>query len=268
LYFKIRKVCVKKQIHKSRESSPKSISTSHIQGSAKSLKSEDSFRLENENPLEIVTDKPPCFEHLRAGWMKKENPSFIASPNLTFIEESLTKGVLGCNLVKENSNFSAELPKLRDDGFPSLESNSSQTHKDQNSSVESNWLKNVEESRSSFTVGCDIAAGDFAINPRWQWIKVKNPNGIKSGNSSRAFGETAGIKEGAKLTVVAPTEDKVLVSYESPRGQGYGSEAGNGTLFFVSKEEFKTMTNDWERIHDKKEADKAKIKELLRKGFG
>lgn len=109
-----------------------------------------------------------------------------------------------------------------------------------------------------------VEIGDVAINPKWNWITVKNPKGRRNFNGFHDFGDSAGIKEGAKLTAVAIEGYNVLVSYESPKGQGAGSEAGNGTLFFVPKQIFATMTADYESGQRLKANEKARILVLLR----
>lgn len=113
----------------------------------------------------------------------------------------------------------------------------------------------------------DIKVGDVAINPRWTWVEVQNPNGRQNGNCFHEFGESVGIQVGGKLVVVAIKGDQALVSYESPRGQGCGTEAGNGTLFFVSKRNFTTMTADYQTIQTSKSKAKARILALLRESL-
>lgn len=114
-------------------------------------------------------------------------------------------------------------------------------------------------------ITCPIVnIGDTAINPEWRWVKVENPKGRPTGNGFHDFGESAGIKAGATLTVVVVENDSVLVSYQSPRGQGYGSEAGNGTLFFVPKRTFANMSQVHALIQEETEARKTRVRELLR----
>lgn len=110
----------------------------------------------------------------------------------------------------------------------------------------------------------EITLGQKAVNPEWQWIEVQNPKGRRNGNSFHDFGDSAGIKEGGILTVVAIKDNSVLVSYESPNGQGYGSEAGNGTLFFVKKVIFNGMSKKYDFLKKKKENDKEEIMKLLK----
>jgi hypothetical protein len=110
----------------------------------------------------------------------------------------------------------------------------------------------------------EVKVGDQAINPEWEWVEVQNPNGRCTANGFNEFGETVGIGKGAKLTVVAIEDSRVLVSYKSPRGQGAGSEAGNGTLFFVPTSVFASMTRHYEAEEKKKAECKNNITELLR----
>lgn len=110
----------------------------------------------------------------------------------------------------------------------------------------------------------EIKVGDVATNPRHTWIKVMNPKGRRNGNGFKEFGDSASIARDGKLTVVAVEDEQVLVSYASPRGQGYGAEAGNGTLFFVPKHVFVTMDADRETLRVSEEEQKARIMTLLR----
>ena len=109
----------------------------------------------------------------------------------------------------------------------------------------------------------EIRIGDVVINPRHAWIKVMNPKGRRNGNGFRSFGDSASIEREGKLTVVAIEDEQVLVSYESPRGQGYGAEAGNGTLFFVPRRVFGNMTVDYEAIRVSEEEQKVRVTNLL-----
>ncbi len=86
-----------------------------------------------------------------------------------------------------------------------------------------------------------IHVGETTINPEHAWIEVMNPKGRKNGNGFFEFGSMAEIKAGGVLTVVRVSGEQVLVSYQSPQGQGFGLEAGNGTLFFISKLQFILM---------------------------
>ena len=136
--------------------------------------------------------------------------------------------------------------------------------------VHNQWLRFVGWLKSFGEIGVhepDIKVGDVAINPRWTWVKVKNPKGRRNGNSFHDFGDSAGIKEGGKLTAVAIEGDQVLGSYESPKGQGFGSEAGNGTLFFVPKRDFLTMTASYAAGQASKHEEKARILALLRSSY-
>lgn len=105
--------------------------------------------------------------------------------------------------------------------------------------------------------------GETAINPTWQWIKVKNPEGMTNGNGFHGYDESAGIQEGGKLSVIEDMDDQVLVGYHSPDGQGYGSEAGNGTIFLMDKEAFLQSTALYEQKAVRQEEEKAQIRKIL-----
>lgn len=110
----------------------------------------------------------------------------------------------------------------------------------------------------------EIKVGDVAINAHHMWIKVMNPKGRRNGNGFRSFGDSASIARDGKLTVVAVEDEQILVSYASPKGQGYGAEAGNGTLFFLPKHVFATMGTYHEILRVSEEMQKARIMTLLR----
>ena len=109
----------------------------------------------------------------------------------------------------------------------------------------------------------EINIGDTAINPDHRWITTMNPKGRPNGNGFRKFGEDASILEGGELTVVAIDGENILVSYKSARGQGYGAEAGNGTLFFLPKHVFAGMTDRYHRIVESREQQKVRVIALL-----
>ena len=110
----------------------------------------------------------------------------------------------------------------------------------------------------------EIHIGDTATNPEHRWIETRNPKGRKNGNGFREFGKTASVQEGGELTVVAVDGDNLLVSYKSPNGQGYGAEAGNGTLFFLPAHVFAHMTERYQRIQETRGQQKARVIALLR----
>ena len=110
----------------------------------------------------------------------------------------------------------------------------------------------------------DPVPGDTVINPKWRWAIVQNPNGQKNGNGFNKFGDSAGIAENATLTVVAVDGKDVLVSYESPEGQGFGSEAGNGTLFFIPKDVFIKLPKDFATIKEEALIKEQRVVKILK----
>ena len=90
----------------------------------------------------------------------------------------------------------------------------------------------------------EIKKGDIAYVAGWEWIEVKNLNGIKNGNCYYGFDTgSCGIKEGGILKVVGIKENSLLVRYYVEKKQ-YGTNCPSGTLFFISKKTFSTMTED------------------------
>lgn len=94
-----------------------------------------------------------------------------------------------------------------------------------------------------------------------------NQPGSKNANCFHRFGENAGINEGGLLTAVAIDDDRVLVSYENLKGQGAGSVAGNGTLFYVTRRAFVSMTSEYDAGLLSKADEKIRVLGLLRRSL-
>ena len=94
---------------------------------------------------------------------------------------------------------------------------------------------------------------DWPKVPGNTWVTVKNPN------------DNCLIEEGGALKQVGVDGDKILAEYTGVRGQGYGTVCGTGTIFFVSKEEFSTMTERYNAILRERQQEKDKIQRLLDK---
>ena len=100
--------------------------------------------------------------------------------------------------------------------------------------------------------------------PEWNWVEVKNPDGIRNGNGQFEFNEQCGIAEGGTLKKIKVEGDRVLVSYTSRREQSYGAECGNGTLLFVHKALFGSMFNRYQTVLEKRRIEKEEIRRLLK----
>lgn len=106
---------------------------------------------------------------------------------------------------------------------------------------------------------------DWPKVPGNTWVTVKNPNGVVTGNNKHEFNDNCLIEEGGALKQVGVDGDKILAEYTGVRGQGYGTVCGTGTIFFVSKEEFSTMTERYNAILRERQQEKDKIQRLLDK---
>jgi hypothetical protein len=116
----------------------------------------------------------------------------------------------------------------------------------------------------------EIRVGDIFINPRALKVRVKNPDGnLNDSNTRHSFNQTAYIREGGKLTVVAIDGDQILVSHRKlNKEKSFGTEAGNGVLFLVSRWKFmklivpglKDTAGEWELRYIKQLLEKAKTK--------
>ena len=115
---------------------------------------------------------------------------------------------------------------------------------------------------SSNVLAQDIKKGDEAKVPIWEWVNVKNPNPVKSGNSTFSYDDFCGIQYGGTVTMVGIEGDNLLVRY-SIDGTQYGTPCPDGALFFITKERFSKMTDEYNRIFSAKKAEKNLVQKLL-----
>jgi len=101
------------------------------------------------------------------------------------------------------------------------------------------------------------------INDKHRWIKIQNPEGVSSSNAYHTFGDIASTQMGDELKVIAESEERALVQIINKATTG-GACAPNGTMFFIDKQEFYTMTRNYETEMARQAAEKAKVKYLLR----
>ena len=100
-------------------------------------------------------------------------------------------------------------------------------------------------------------------NDKHRWIEVQNPEGVESINVSHAFGDTASVQVGDRLGLIAESETDVLVCIVNKPPTG-GACAPNGTVFFIAKQEYDSMTRNYETEMARILAGKAKVSCLLR----
>jgi hypothetical protein len=112
----------------------------------------------------------------------------------------------------------------------------------------------------------EIQIGEILTNLEPRWIRVKNPEGNANDSKTlHAFNERAWIREGSKLTVIAIDGDQILVSYQKPgQEKSWGTEAGNGTLFLVSRWKLMKMTTSHLRATSR-DFERTYIIELLKR---
>jgi len=106
------------------------------------------------------------------------------------------------------------------------------------------------------------AKGDTATVATQQWVEVKNPQPVKSGNGSFAYGDSALIQPGGTLEVIGFKDDCLVVRYKVARTQ-YGTCAPSGIVFFISKEKFSTMTEKYKAIQAAEKIEKESIQRML-----
>ena len=103
-------------------------------------------------------------------------------------------------------------------------------------------------------------------NPSWTWVEVKNPNGIKNGNGFHDFNDSCGVAEGGRLEKIKTIGERVLTRYASPKDQGYGTECGNGTIFWMDRVKYEHAEAEYNAIVTARELEKDYIWRILRFG--
>jgi len=109
----------------------------------------------------------------------------------------------------------------------------------------------------------EVKEGDTATVPGWAWVDVKNPEPIKSGNTSFGYNESCGIQHGGTVTVVGIEGNRLLVRY-SIGGTQFGTPCPTGVLFFTTKETFSKMTAEYRRVRQSEQNEKDFVKQLIK----
>lgn len=121
----------------------------------------------------------------------------------------------------------------------------------------------VEKIRQSLPkTAADVVVGIETVVPKWQWIEVKNPDGIKSGNNDFKFGDTCGIDNGGIIQVVAKSGDRLLVKYFA-KERAYGTKCPSGAVFFLTTEEFLKMGPQYFHLATTETQEKELVNKLL-----
>lgn len=107
--------------------------------------------------------------------------------------------------------------------------------------------------------------GDKAIVAYWMEVVVKNPEPITD-HAGRwyHFNEQCGIAQGNPIKVIAVEGDYLLVQDDSISNP-FGTTCPFGTLFFVHKNKFVTMTDEYNNHMAAEEVEKTKIRALIGK---
>lgn len=122
-----------------------------------------------------------------------------------------------------------------------LATNSSNVHSGRNVS------EKTAETREAIIHTPPIQNGlpEYAIVDKWRWITIMNMETISNSNITFEFKETAGIEKGGIVRMVNVVGDYVLVKYQSPVEPTAGTRCPSGALFFLSKEEYASMSENF-----------------------
>ena len=104
--------------------------------------------------------------------------------------------------------------------------------------------------------------GDSAVYPTPSLVSVRNLETLEAKTGTFNFDDECLALDGGSVTAVGVHEGRVLVRYEPPKMKLYGS-CPKGTMFFVTAEEFSTMTERYQRYRAELEAERELVKRLL-----
>ena len=105
--------------------------------------------------------------------------------------------------------------------------------------------------------------GEMATIPENMLVSVKNPDPLETRRGEFVYGDQCLIVEGERVTLVAVHGGRALVRHESPKEKFYGM-CPTGILFFVTTEEFATMTERYESNKVRNAAERELVRTLLR----
>jgi hypothetical protein len=115
----------------------------------------------------------------------------------------------------------------------------------------------------AFSQSQNIKKGDVARVPEWAWVEVMNPEPVQNNyNIGFSFKEKCGVDSGGVIQVIGIKGDSLLVRYILKRS-ATGSMCPSGTLYFVSKKEFITMTARYKKNTDKTVKERKAVEKLL-----
>ncbi len=99
--------------------------------------------------------------------------------------------------------------------------------------------------------------------PGSQWVEVKNPDPVKSANNAFELGSRCVIHRGGTVKQLTPLDGKLLVTYTSP-STAAGTRCPTGTVFLIERTKFEGMNNEFKRINDAEDAERARIAKALK----
>lgn len=111
----------------------------------------------------------------------------------------------------------------------------------------------------------DIKKGDRATVPEEKWVKVKNLSPVFRGKDFLVYGGSCYIQRGGVVEAIGADKDLVLVNYSTVSEVTWSHNCPTGTLLFVTKQEFSSMTAEYKRIQAAEQAEKELIRRLINK---
>lgn len=109
----------------------------------------------------------------------------------------------------------------------------------------------------------EVKKGDVAIVPHWEWVTIKNEEGVRNNNCEYEYDESCGIDYGGVLTVIANHNGSLLVKYATDK-ETAGTMCPSGAIFFISKKRFLSMTEEYNKIKEEKLEERFLVRKLLK----
>lgn len=98
----------------------------------------------------------------------------------------------------------------------------------------------------------EVKVGDASVLvDAWEWVVVKNPNGIKNENGFFGFGDSCGVQAGNRITILGIKDNILLVRYNNIKKE-YGTPCPDNTVYMKEKSTWVSMEKGLKIIEDRK----------------
>lgn len=119
---------------------------------------------------------------------------------------------------------------------------------------------------SAVSATAEVKIGDTAIVPKRDIVKVMNLEPVTYLGREFAPESTCCIEVGGLVEVIGIDKERLLVRYSAPGIAGSSMLCPSGVIFFLSKNEFSGMTEDFHRRQKAAEDDRALVERMLKEG--